>query len=281
MLHDQHVNSKPAHPHGEIYNRLFNNAKLLLENSSHYCLEKFRCRSHTTSPHRFTRSGNSTKIVRARNFPPYNIMVKYVALDLKKGLIFYNSLSAGLWLFVLFLTLVLGGLVGQPFLFEKTNVILTGVQTVSLVEVFNAATGRVRSPLLTTALQVASRLMLVWGIFQFNKESPANYSVAYVTLCLAWATTEIIRYLYFASYLRDARNVPRWLTWLRYLTFFVLYPVGVASELYLIYGAIAQNGTFGKVFLAAVMLSYIPGFPMLFSLMIKNRKRALNKEKDW
>jgi very-long-chain (3R)-3-hydroxyacyl-CoA dehydratase len=40
---------------------------------------------------------------------------------------------------------------------------LTIVQSAAALEVLHALVGVVRSPVLTTALQVASRLLLVWG----------------------------------------------------------------------------------------------------------------------
>lgn len=208
-------------------------------------------------------------------------MTRLVAADLNKWLIAYNSVLALLWMLVLFITVVLGGLAGQPLLFDKTSWVLIAVQSLAVVEVYNAATGKVRSPVFTTAMQVALRLLIVWGICFFNNQLPANRSVAYVLLTVAWAVTEIIRYLYYAHHLRDPQNVPRWLLWLRYTTFYVLYPLGVASECYMIWATIPYVGTLTKALFWVVLLAYIPGFYTLFTYMIKQRKKALNKEKEY
>ncbi|CAN3371406.1 hypothetical protein DIURU_005122 [Diutina rugosa] len=208
-------------------------------------------------------------------------MARMVSASLNKGLIAYNSISASLWMLVLFITVVLGGLGGQPLLFDKTSWVLIAVQSLAIIEVYNAATGIVRSPIFTTAMQVASRLLIVWGICYFNKSSPANRSVAYITLTLAWSVTEIIRYSYYAHHLRDPQHVPRWLLWLRYTTFYVLYPLGVASECYMIWATIPYVGTATKALFWVVLLAYIPGFYTLFTYMIKQRKKALNKEKEY
>jgi hypothetical protein len=53
-------------------------------------------------------------------------------------------------------------------------------------------------------------------------------------MLLAWSVTEIIRYSYFALNLKNG-SVPDYLMWLRYNTFFVLYPVGIASECWLVF----------------------------------------------
>lgn len=90
-----------------------------------------------------------------------------------------------------------------------------------------------RAPLFTTLIQVASRFVLVWGIAQHFPDTVAS-STAYTTMLLAWSTTEVIRYSYFAVNLKDGK-VPAWLLWLRYNTFFVLYPLGIGSECWLIF----------------------------------------------
>lgn len=84
--------------------------------------------------------------------------------------------------------------------------------------------GLVRAPLFTTAMQVASRLLLVWGIgYAFPQTT--RFSPAYSSMLLAWSVTEVIRYGYFALAL--SASVPRVWTWLRYvsLSLFPLPPI--------------------------------------------------------
>jgi very-long-chain (3R)-3-hydroxyacyl-CoA dehydratase len=78
----------------------------------------------------------------------------------------------------------------------------------------------VRAPLFTTAIQVASRLILVWVVgYQFPQTT--KWSPAYSSMLLAWSVTEVIRYGYFVFALSG--EVPKLWTWLRYV-FSPLYP---------------------------------------------------------
>ncbi|KAK6455362.1 tyrosine phosphatase-like protein [Scheffersomyces xylosifermentans] len=200
----------------------------------------------------------------------------------KKWLIAYNSISASLWSIVFFNTVFLGVSLGQPHLFDYTNKVTTAIQTLAVIEIYNSATGLVKSPLFTTATQVFSRLLIVWGICQLLPQSPANTHWVYITLSLSWSITEIIRYSYYASNLRSPDAVPHWLTWLRYTTFYVLYPTGVFSETYMVYlsldEASAVFGPWFKWLLVFILFTYIPGFYMLYTYMIKQRKKVLGKK---
>ncbi|WLF81554.1 hypothetical protein PVL30_005352 [Lodderomyces elongisporus] len=194
-----------------------------------------------------------------------------------KWLVVYNSISASLWSIVFFNTVFLASSLGQPFVFEKTNYLNTWIQTLAIVEIFNSLLGLVKSPLFTTVTQVFSRLLLVWGIHQYLPFSPANYHWCYITLCLSWSITEIIRYSYYAQNLRG--SVPHWLTWLRYTTFYVLYPTGVFSEVYQIILSLPTAGFYYGWFLRVILVTYIPGFYMLYTYMIKQRKKVLGPKK--
>lgn len=202
----------------------------------------------------------------------------------KKWLIAYNSISASLWTIVLFNTIFLGSSLGQPYLFDYTNKITTWIQTFAVVEIINSATGLVKLPIFTTATQVFSRLLIVWGVCQLLPESPANTHWIYITLSLSWSITEIIRYSYYATNLTSPGGVPDWLTWLRYTTFYVLYPTGVSSETYMIYLSLNEAssivGQWYYYFLIFTLFTYIPGFYMLYTYMIKQRKKVLGKSKS-
>lgn len=197
----------------------------------------------------------------------------------KRWLIAYNSISSSLWLLVLFNTLFLHRFLGPILLFEKLRIFLIFVQSLALIEVVNSATGVVRSPLFTTASQVASRLLIVLGIFLVLPYSPANYHWVYVSLNVSWAVTEIVRYSYYALNLKDPENVPYVLTWLRYTLFYVLYPAGVASEVSIIYLSLGEAekavGSWYRYFLTAILFTYPPGLYTLYTYMIKQRKKVL------
>lgn len=119
--------------------------------------------------------------------------------------------------------------------------------------------GVVRAPLLTTLMQVASRLLLVWGVVH-PFPAVALSSPFYTSMLVAWSVTEFIRYSFFAFSLSGWQ--PRPLTWLRYNTFFVLYPMGISSECALIYLATEPAGNLDELYkwaLYAILAIYVPG----------------------
>ena len=120
-------------------------------------------------------------------------------------------------------------------------------------------------------MQVSSRLLLVWGVVD-NYPTATSSSPFYSSMLLAWSTTEIIRYTYFM--LNLVGIVPGLLTWLRYNTFYVLYPVGITSEMLLIFKAsntaVADNAWQQWVF-RGILLAYVPGSCFLSSLIMGRR----------
>jgi very-long-chain (3R)-3-hydroxyacyl-CoA dehydratase len=165
--------------------------------------------------------------------------------------------------------------------------------------------GVVRAPLLTTLMQVASRLFLTWGV-AYNFPQTTKHSPAYSAMLLAWSVTEVIRYSYFVFVL-GGKGVPKILTWLRYAfslldpldsslfkdhmskvlthmhcsynTFLILYPLGVVSETWLIYSATEPASKIDKWYeytLWAVLPTYIPGFYMLYTYMLTQRRKVLH-----
>ena len=214
----------------------------------------------------------------------------------------YNLASAALWLRVFWrvvLIVTVGGEWEKVFAGSDETVRLT--QTAALLEVVHAALGEsciasthqpfqtsqanhvffvsgvVRAPLLTTLMQVASRFLLVWGVAYNFPESTAA-SPAFTTMLLAWSTTEVIRYGYFAYNLHFG-SVPSWLTWLRYNTFFVLYPMGISSECWLVYSATGPArrhwGQEWEWALYAVLAIYVPGAYVLYTHMMAQRRKVL------
>ena len=140
----------------------------------------------------------------------------------------------------------------------------------------NLSPGLVRSPISTTAIQVSSRILLVWAIIHPYPETTTP-SPFYSSMLLAWSITEVIRYSYFFQNLRS--GVPAWLTWLRYNTFFILYPVGIASECMMIWkGREQSDEPWVKWALLSVLATYVPGSWIMYTHMMKQR-RKINKGK--
>ena len=85
-------------------------------------------------------------------------------------------------------------------------------------------------------------------------------------MLLAWSATEVVRYGYFAIALGfgSARRVPGVVAWLRYNMFFVLYPLGIGSETWLVYQSLGpagrmRYGGWFQLVLLAVLGIYVPG----------------------
>ena len=153
-----------------------------------------------------------------------------------------------------------------------------------------------------TALQVASRLWIVWGIIVPVQRDTISSAVKIamvgdvslefnlLTLIVAWSLSELIRYSFFA--MKEMGTVPYISLWLRYSGFIVLYPLGVASELTMVWLALPYIKSskiwsypmpnalnFGFDYYVAcllVCLVYLPGLPQLYGYLLKQRRKMLS-----
>ncbi|ORX88613.1 PTPLA-domain-containing protein [Basidiobolus meristosporus CBS 931.73] len=195
----------------------------------------------------------------------------------KAYLVAYNTVSWYAWTYVL--GWVVKDLLNSPENYAqmcgKVGWALTIVQTGAILEIFHSIIGIVRSPVLTTTVQVFSRIMLVWGIlFMFPHW-------AFTTMTIAWCITESIRYSYYAMNLVDFQSDG--LLWARYTFFYALYPIGATSEAILIYqslGAAKAFNTYYYFYLIFLLITYPPVFLHMYTHMMIQRKKYLNpKEK--
>jgi very-long-chain (3R)-3-hydroxyacyl-CoA dehydratase len=190
-------------------------------------------------------------------------------------LILYNFVSSILWLVVLGRTVLLVPMLGFSRVYPGVGKFTKWTQTLACLEIVHAAFGVVRAPILTTAMQVASRLLLVWGVI--NTFPHLSKSAGYSSMLLAWSVTEVIRYSYFTFTLSGFQ--PKIISWLRYNTFYVLYPLGISSECWLIYKAIEparEMGWYGMAWgLQLVLFVYVPGSYVLFTHMMKQRGKVM------
>jgi very-long-chain (3R)-3-hydroxyacyl-CoA dehydratase len=76
-------------------------------------------------------------------------------------------------------------------------------------------------------------------IADFVMQARSNPLVA--TMYLAWSITEVLRYSYYVFSLLPSREIPYPLVWLRYTTFYVLYPLGAGSEAFLNYSTLPSG----------------------------------------
>ena len=130
-----------------------------------------------------------------------------------------------------------------------------------------------------------------------------------LVMCMAWSVTEVVRYSFYGLNLCGISLRP--LTFLRYSLFLVLYPLGVLGEYMVLFtvspGIMDQitasdfrssaNGLLGSCMdaayrwayaplyalaghnvvgvLAVFFIMYVAGFPMLFRLMLAQRRKVL------
>uniref|UniRef100_I1NK90 Very-long-chain (3R)-3-hydroxyacyl-CoA dehydratase n=1 Tax=Oryza glaberrima TaxID=4538 RepID=I1NK90_ORYGL len=149
-----------------------------------------------------------------------------------------------------------------------------------------------RSPVSSTLPQITGRLFITWGILWSFPETHSHILVT--PLIISWSITEVIRYSFFG--IKESFGfTPSWLLWLRYSTFIVCYPVGMVSEVGLIYIAFPfmkasekycigmpnkWNFSFDYFYFSTFLMAlYVPVFPYLLRHMVAQRKKALSKAK--
>ncbi|WFD23702.1 very-long-chain (3R)-3-hydroxyacyl-CoA dehydratase [Malassezia equina] len=158
-------------------------------------------------------------------------------------------------------------------------------QSLAVLEVVHAAVGWVRSNPLITAVQVASRLIVVWCITE--KYEAAAHSPFYALMVCAWSLSEIARYPFYVNQLLRS---PSFISlWARYSAFIVLYPLGVLGETSLIYATLpVQRGwpwenpqawSLRDLLFLALLPVYVPGLYMLYTRLLASRRKVLGP--DW
>ncbi|KAH7921388.1 PTPLA-domain-containing protein [Leucogyrophana mollusca] len=156
---------------------------------------------------------------------------------------------------------------------------LAPVQSLAILEIIHVIVGLVRSPLPTTLMQVSSRLFITWGIvarFSVTRTNPI-----YTTMVLSWAITEVPRYMFYVVSLMGSEP-PMGLTWLRYTSFYVLYPLGAGSEAMLMLSTIPEwaNGGWARWGLedfahAGLWVIWWPALYVMYTHMMRQRRRVL------
>uniref|UniRef100_A0A7S1L587 very-long-chain (3R)-3-hydroxyacyl-CoA dehydratase n=1 Tax=Neobodo designis TaxID=312471 RepID=A0A7S1L587_NEODS len=191
----------------------------------------------------------------------------------KPYLFVYNLASAALWAYVLFLSVTSFQEGASPATaWARFSLPLLVVQTAAGLEVVHSMVKLVKSPVFSTALQVASRYGVLWMYTFYFPEAQAHWSL--YLMVTSWALVEVPRYLYYAVHLY--LEVPFPLFWLRYSLFAILYPTGISGELLQIFTSLGPAKRecalcwYLSVFL---ILMYIPGSPFMFTHMVKQRRK--------
>ncbi|KAK9071525.1 hypothetical protein SSX86_010094 [Deinandra increscens subsp. villosa] len=205
----------------------------------------------------------------------------------------YNWIIFAGWVRVLFLALATLKESGYQHVYTNIQKPLLFAQSAAFLEILHGLIGLVRSPVSATLPQISSRLYVLWGILYSFPEVQTHPLIS--SLIISWGVTEIVRYSFFGT--KEAfGSTPYWLLWLRYSTFLVLYPTGIASEIGMIYNALPYmkesglyslkmpnkwNFSFDYFYLAIVVLAiYVPGIPHMYGYMLGQRKKTLSKPKE-
>jgi len=208
----------------------------------------------------------------------------------KYYLMIYNFLQVIGWTYILYKLVNCWEGNGYKSLWETVKFPVIIFQNAAALEIVHAVTGIVKSNPIVTVFQVLSRVIIVCGVLLATPFDYAASSPGLPLSLIAWSVTEIIRYSYYFGNLIE--YIPYFLSWLRYSTFIVLYPIGITGELMCLYAATKYarsnhdawsyilpnkwNFTFSYYYaLITVMLLYIPLFPKLYLHMFSQRRKVL------
>lgn len=167
------------------------------------------------------------------------------------------------------------------------------VQTMAALEVVHAMVGLVGSGVVTTFMQVFSRVWTLWAVMNITPYDSYPYqTIFYLLAVTSWSLVEVPRYLFYATELYGI--CPYALKWIRYSLFAVLYPTGISGELgsmYFAYLYLKDKDLYTYsiapginvslyLFIILVALTYIPGSPTMYNLMRGHRNKALKEVKE-
>jgi len=175
---------------------------------------------------------------------------------------------------------------GPEMVWPKVGELLIIFQNAAVLEVVHSMIGLVRSPVMTTFIQVLSRVMITYVCMVVPI---CRVGYIFSLLMASWSIIEIVRYSFYAFSIVGINIYVH--TWLRYTLFIVLYPSGVFSEigtLYLALPYIKEHGLFGvsdyvvfppftfwELVVYFLIFIYLPGFPVMFGHMVKQRKKVI------
>ena len=87
--------------------------------------------------------------------------------------------------------------------------------------------------------------------------------------------SDIVRYAYYICNALAPGKTPVALTWLRYSLFYILYPIGITGELFIVWEAHSHLEYPTKYWTWLALAAYLPGGPTMYLHMIKQRKKIL------
>lgn len=173
--------------------------------------------------------------------------------------------------------------------------LLVVCQTAALAEIVHAVVKLVRSPVMTTAMQVASRILVLYGALEIGSTAVTQDYFA-TQMIIAWSLAEIIRYSYYAVALVNKDGIPSIMTWIRYSGFLVLYPMGISGEIACLYKALdhvqkhkiytvalPNTMNFSFDFYNAIWFILLALYPfgsyVMYTYMLSQRRKVLGGDK--
>ena len=193
--------------------------------------------------------------------------------NIKYYLAAYNLVAFIFWL------AYLCSFMANGFALTPTGLLLLNIaQGLAVLEIIHALLKWVKSPVASTAAQVASRLLVLAliNIFTKNELFVSVISKGVFICSLAWGITELVRYSFYLLSLFNKQ--PSFLLWMRYTFFIVLYPLGVTGEWFILAGPVVTHAVSSKayiVFISIMAIAYVYYFPMLYKYMWKQRSLKL------
>ncbi|KAM7527829.1 hypothetical protein LguiB_031239 [Lonicera macranthoides] len=200
----------------------------------------------------------------------------------------YNSLQAFGWaisLFKVLCSLLATKSFHAAYAFAGEQ--LRIFQGLALLEIIHGAIGIVPNGPFLPFLQLIGRIHCLHATLSFIDEVRDSPTV--FVMFVAWCSTEIIRYVYYAANCVGIDSPL--LTYIRYSAFIVLYPIGVTGEFWLTCIAlpyykkyIIYADFFGYLplsyyrFALYLLVTYPPAWLVLFAHMLKQRRLKLFKK---
>jgi very-long-chain (3R)-3-hydroxyacyl-CoA dehydratase len=196
----------------------------------------------------------------------------------------YNLLQTGGWSYILFLIVShwLEHLADGDAAATAWNTVwlpLVIFQNLAILEVVHVAIGLVPSKLMTTIIQVVSRVALVAAAW-LSPEGRTSW--LFSLMVVSWCLTEVVRYGYYAlnNPLVAGKQTPHALTVARYSMFLVLYPTGIVGELGVLFTWAQASVAPLSYVIYAIMAVYAPGSPVMYTHMMAQRRKVLKAEKE-
>ena len=158
------------------------------------------------------------------------------------------------------------------------------MQSTAVLEVVHALLGWVKANPMVVAMQVASRVLILW--FVSEQYQAAATSPFYALMVFAWSLSEVARYPFYVNQLLDSQSYMA--LWARYSMFTVLFPLGVLGEVQLIWASLPthqpwpwvdpRGWSLRDLTFLAVLPTYAPGLYILYTGLLATRRKVLGND---